>query len=391
MPRSCVVPGCSSNYKSTLSSAGCFSTFSFPKDEERRSKWIAAIHREKSFTITKSSAVCIKHFAECHIIRTDSMKRDDGSILEVPRQVPKLSSDAVPTIFPNQPFYMTVKVPLKRKHPDERRLDLEARDEAYFEDFCRKDVIINFEDFVSKFASKSLANFHYKVCDNFVLFYKLDLEGCPKITCSIKVFRDLNIEVYHNDSAIPQKKFSWLFGNNNSVISKWSMFESLISHCNSYVNQNSTLTCFDKIDLICKNLEQCASDLIYSHEGDYSVLIKKLTFLKEQLNLSITPRPRYSTNMFLWASSIFFQFPGSYFILRDSEVLTIPHPAYLRRAIGNVSSEVGIKDSQVEYLKKKCQSLEPHEKVVNILFDEIHITPKIEYKGGKLVGKTDKN
>lgn len=41
----------------------------------------------------------------------------------------------MPTIFPNQPSYMTVHVPIKRKHPDERKQDLEIQDEINIEKY----------------------------------------------------------------------------------------------------------------------------------------------------------------------------------------------------------------------------------------------------------------
>jgi hypothetical protein len=111
MPSKCCVPNCSSNYNSTNT---YLTVFSFPKDEEMKKRWIKCIHRE-SFNPTKYSVVCIKHFAESSIIRVDKMTRNDGSLLEVARKIPKLIKNAVPSIFPNQPSYMTKVSPKKTK------------------------------------------------------------------------------------------------------------------------------------------------------------------------------------------------------------------------------------------------------------------------------------
>ena len=63
MRQMCSVPGCKSNYNSGVCNEGTVSTFSFPRDKERREKWIRAIHRE-DFEPSKHSYVCIKHFSE---------------------------------------------------------------------------------------------------------------------------------------------------------------------------------------------------------------------------------------------------------------------------------------------------------------------------------------
>nr|CAI5870327.1 unnamed protein product [Callosobruchus analis] len=118
MPRSCCVPRCNSNYLSYISS------FAFPKDEQLRRKWIAAIHREVSFVPTQNTVVSSKHFLESEIITVDTITRPDDSILTCPRKIPKLQPTAIPTIFPNQPSYMTVKLPQKRKDPEQRTQEL---------------------------------------------------------------------------------------------------------------------------------------------------------------------------------------------------------------------------------------------------------------------------
>jgi hypothetical protein len=48
-------------------------------------------------------------------------------VLVVPRQRLKLSDDAYPTIFLDQPSYMTKILPAKRKNPETRHLEMEER------------------------------------------------------------------------------------------------------------------------------------------------------------------------------------------------------------------------------------------------------------------------
>lgn len=64
MPRTCCVVGCQTGYKSNTEK---MSTFSFPKDEELKNKWIKAIPRQH-FKISNNSAVCAKHFTDVQLI-----------------------------------------------------------------------------------------------------------------------------------------------------------------------------------------------------------------------------------------------------------------------------------------------------------------------------------
>jgi hypothetical protein len=64
------------------------------------------------------------------------------------------------------------------------------------------------------------------------------------------------------------------------------------------------------IKLACEDLEKSIEDLLDDTNDDENIAVKKLNFETEQLNLALTRHPQYSTEMFLWASSLFFQFPG---------------------------------------------------------------------------------
>lgn len=41
-----------------------------------------------------------------------------GELVEIPREAPQLTKDAVPTLFPDAPKYLTKRAPLKRKERD---------------------------------------------------------------------------------------------------------------------------------------------------------------------------------------------------------------------------------------------------------------------------------
>ena len=198
------------------------------------------------------------------------------------------------------------------------------------------------------------------------------------------------MQVCLNGCTIPAKKYRWILGNSLLCTTR-STLESLLSHLNAFNNSSSSsLDVEDKITNLCSDIDDCISTL--NSDCDNTLpLIQKLRFLKEQLELSVCKQPKYSPEIFLWASSIFFSFPGAYIQLRNSGVLTLPHPSYLRRLGADMKSEVGLQASQINYLKEKAKSLEPHEKIINVLFDEIHRNQKVTYRSGHFEGLSEAN
>lgn len=147
MPLHCCVTGCRGNYRASKEhpTVERVSVFKFPDDTALREKWLRLIPRE-NIPLNDKTVVCEKHFSEQFIIRIDTVRRDDGTILSVPRGHPKLTADAVPTLFPNTPSYLSSEPPKKRKAPDERRADMSFRDEQSFQSWMENDSIGTFDE-----------------------------------------------------------------------------------------------------------------------------------------------------------------------------------------------------------------------------------------------------
>lgn len=106
MLRKCCVPGCDSNYAKNAYTT----VFRFPKDETLKLKWIRAIHRD-GFQPNEQSAVCANHFDKKFILKEDGGRKKAG-----------LKKDAYPTIFANQPKYMSADAPVIRKSAEIRNI-----------------------------------------------------------------------------------------------------------------------------------------------------------------------------------------------------------------------------------------------------------------------------
>ncbi|KAJ4446704.1 hypothetical protein ANN_13401 [Periplaneta americana] len=314
-------------------------------------------------------------------ISEDKFPCADGSFITVPRKKLKLQEGAYPTIFENLPSYLTKQLPQKRKDPSQRLATVIARDKQQFEEWNERDNIIEYQEFKSQVSNRNISPFIFIDKEDYVLLCKIE-DNCftevPKVAVSIKVSSAQKVQVFHNNMSLPNSKFHWCLGH-EGMCDKWSKFDCLLSHLKSFKFEDmdtkeklSVLSsCFQNIDV--DTFEQKSQN--------------KLKFLQEQLELALTTQPRYSSQTLVWASTFFYSFPGAYHFVQSSKMLTLLHPSYLRRLLCTMgTNNSGINSSQVSYLREKCKLLEEHEKIVTIMLDEIYVTPKLSYKGGKIEG-----
>lgn len=90
MPARCCVLKGDGNY---ASSSEKVSIFEFPWDLERLSLWLEKIPRD-DFQPPPRSVVCEQHFRDEFIVRIDSVTTDDGTVLSMKRERPKLTKEA---------------------------------------------------------------------------------------------------------------------------------------------------------------------------------------------------------------------------------------------------------------------------------------------------------
>ncbi|KAH8020462.1 hypothetical protein HPB51_001903 [Rhipicephalus microplus] len=109
----CFAPGRSSGYISSRRSDQRVSLFSVPKEPECLKAWQRAVPRADQ-VLDASSRICELHFDEQYIVRsfTHTINGVKATIL---RDRPVLTSDAISTVFPNLPQYLSKKAPQKSK------------------------------------------------------------------------------------------------------------------------------------------------------------------------------------------------------------------------------------------------------------------------------------
>ena len=81
MPGKCCVPCCQGNYDSQ-GPEGKVSVFKFPRNLDRKNKWIMKINR-LDFAPSSTAVVCAAHFPPEAFITEDTVTRPDGTTLTV--------------------------------------------------------------------------------------------------------------------------------------------------------------------------------------------------------------------------------------------------------------------------------------------------------------------
>ena len=339
-----------------------------------------AIYRE-NFTPSKHSVVCSAHFCEDVILR-EGLHLENYE-LEVKRRV-RLQKGAVPTIFPGQPSYLTLKTPVKRMGVERRLKIIEERDAQNLDEFINNDKIIDFESFKENCRANCDSKWMISECKDNVFFGRLVHEHnmIPHFLISFKVHSNLNISVYLKDVLVNNSKFDFILGD-SMLCDKWSKFQNLLSHLYNY--EDGSAVSSDKLALAFQMLDEVMEEKLGENYVNY-------VRLKEQILLLGNNRKRYSADFMLFSCTLYYSNPAAYKFMRENSFLTLPSADYIRKLALTSNIDVpGLKDSHINYLKQRLCGMTEDEKMVNVLLDEIHVKPSYQYKGGKIKGVSENN
>lgn len=389
MVNKCCVPGCSANYKKKdgTEPKNYVRSFQFPNDPQQMEKWIRKIPRE-NLTVTKNTVVCENHFQETDIIKFDVLPgKGDQPDIKIPRQRYKLKSDAVPSIFANLPHYLSTPPVQYRESPRSKRRKLQEKCDDRLEEFLDKDNIGSYDIFKSEFKTfisnlKPLnTNMECTILDDCAFCCRVHYDNLvqgPLIDFSVKVKRNLMIDVWQNGVKLGQKQLDWILPLKK--LERWSQLENIISRYSGCVPDKESQDLLDQALLLLKEVGKNLS-------GPEKITF---TFLTEQLTLfSSSPnRRRYSSDCIVAAYCLYITSPAAYQKLRDT-YLVLPSLRYLRHLSSNVSNEKGLLTNS--FLEKEVSSLNDKDRIVNLLIDEIHVKSKLSYRSGKLIGQAANN
>ena len=120
MPKTCWAPGCVSDYRSSLNSGSKRHFFSVPAN--KCADWNRRIPRDG--VLSAKHYLCDLHFEEHFLVKADILNIG-GKAESFPRLRWSLTDDAIPTLFPNIPKYLSkrivVRPPRKQTFVDDDR------------------------------------------------------------------------------------------------------------------------------------------------------------------------------------------------------------------------------------------------------------------------------
>lgn len=386
MPRKCCVPGCKSNYQSTLvNDSKCITTFSFPKEDKRRSQWIRAIPRGK-WTPSGCAVVCRKHFNDSDVICFDKLLRPDGSTEQIPLRRPKLKETAVPCIFPNLPNYLSSKQTPARMDPEERHKKIFDAHSKLIDNLLKKDLINSFEQLKNEYACNvKLFNWEVKMLNNKLYFYILNVEEFLSIETSIVIDSNLKIQVFLKDNELSHSDLQWILAV-DMKLNRWSQLTNILSY---YKNISDVkLEQPDISSLLKKSLTilEEANKIAEDKEFVYS---KQLHIISDQVKQLVNNVRKYSSSTIIFAFMINCQSPSCYNLIRD--FLFLPTRRYLQSISSSLSVSPATDTNDNNYLKNIAKSINNTEKVVALLIDEIYLTARLDYKSQSIVGCANNN
>lgn len=341
MPTTCWAPGCTSGYRSNNDKRHFFKV---PSDSERLTAWKRHIPREGNL-LTKHS-LCDLHFEDqfllkkyVHIINGEKVEMDRGKW--------ELTKDAVPTLFPNLPKYLSSKAPKSRKRRTCVIQDVEAKANATI-------VAVTHDEQSNGIKSK------YQRIESVDSVARLGRLNHAKVSC---------------------KSCRCRFGLQNDIYQlkrKVSRQQGRISKLNTQVKQ---------LLLENRTLKRRLSSL--------DNLPSKTTVIIDQTlsnaNVKSKHGNRYSTEWTLDALLIRCKSTKAYRMLRENQYLPLPSMSTLNRNIRALRPEFGFDKALLTGLKEKLAQFPLNERRGMLMFDEIQISKNIDFRvdSCKVVGMVD--
>ncbi|XP_075739881.1 uncharacterized protein LOC142785325 [Rhipicephalus microplus] len=392
MPGHCCVPGCRGNYDGEKT----VRVFTFPADADRRRRWLKAIPRA-DFEPGKRSVVCERHFRESDILTSSKyVDSKTGKVVEAKLKIARLRSDAVPSVFPNCPAYLSAPAATSREAPAEKRMRLEAASlrEAIansletHEEEETKHKFDTFQALLECLPQMKLSNFWSVISRPACIhFLNLALEDAPRVLLSITVLEDLTVKVHCQDVQLTT------IDGIGAIPHEVNDIRCLTRLLDSVESLHGELSCKheDKIEGLLKLAFSLLEDASNCELADVERL-NAIRFLKEQVSLLLvrhSKQSRYSPEFLVLSSILFTISPHAYRFLRSTGNVRLPHPSTIRRVCNsyNVSPEAEQQGASfLSYAKKLVTTMKEHEKIVVLMMDEIHLQPYFDYKGGTIVG-----
>ena len=402
MVNKCAAFGCTSGYKRKGqnpddSAGGQKITFhSFPlHDRLLCQKWLRSNPR-KDFVPSKHSRLCSLHFHPSDFVdmHKDTNKRRDRVRADKKLQRRYLKDDAVPSIFPNAPEYLskagssrraTVKATSAKRHQQEMAA-MQQQEETFMNNDDISDASIT--DIAQRLQNEATMPQGYTIAvvDQALLVYLLQINNeLPHIRASILVKCDHSLVLSMDGKTIPSSQFSDIIPRRLKLLSQ---LVNLMARVKGWCDEPQTRSQEMLIRMAIECLDMCVRQQSENkEETDDNDNSRKISFIVEQLEL-LTKRKYgrvYSPQLTILSYIIQSASTAAYTALRDEDVLCLPSATTLRKVTRRVHEDHGLDISA--YLNLRVSKLNEHERNVVLMIDEIYIAKRVEYSAGEVKGE----
>ncbi len=382
----CVAPGCKSGYDSNRDDdkKEGISLFRFPKDPGILQMWLRAIPRDQ-WEPSQNSRVCSRHFNDSDYVQasTDTntsrkRKNPDGDLV-----LRRLKDDAVPSIFPNLPSYLTRAAPPARSEAAtslSRQAKVQERLKVQEDAFLAKDMISSLDQLREKRHELTVPKgTDFIDRGNAIIFLSFnDQLRPPTVQYHMHINDRLQVEMSAGGQSISRDNIKHLISGGIRVQTL-----SSVSNILSFLKATAERCKDDPREIVSQAAESLGKISLGSEELD-----RKLGFLCEQLGLVISTKNHRHYSPGLLASALLWKTTSTalYKHLLADSLLTLPSISHLQRLSKAFSAETGISASALSYLSLRIKDLSEKERIVTMMLDEIYSAKRVEYSGGKVYG-----
>ena len=226
-----------------------------------------------------------------------------------------LKLDAVPSVFPNAPTYLSKPSSLPRSTVSatcKERLESEVnRLNSRYDSFVAEDNLegSNLDDIANRLRKeKTPEGYHISVVGDKLLLYFIEtINHVPNISCSVTICRDLSVKCSLRAQLVPISQYKDLYSDRIRSISQ---ILNLMARVKSWCTDSSSRPLQLNIKMAVSVLQLSLQNIESSDSEEY----RRLSFLIEQLKLLAFPKPArtYSPQLAIWSYLIFASSSAAY-------------------------------------------------------------------------------
>ncbi len=301
-------------------------------------------------------------------------KRDGGLLRRI------LKKDAVPCLFPNLPSYMSANLPQPRastSSADERLRRERERELEKEKDQRERDKVKSFAHLLENLPKVDIAkDLVVRKKDNSITFLSLTDDIPIKIEYYLSIDDTLDYHLCANNVLISKKSVRSIASSKIELFSSLAKLLSFLKDASSRKDPTNVLKDFSE------NLTE------YAEKAENETVQKKVLFVAEQLSLAAVPKTARKYSSDLLAASLMWKTTSGalYRQLQEEDCLTLPTSKHLTRMSRSLTTDLGISESTISYLKTRFNTLSEREKLVVLMLDEIYCAERVEYAKGTFYG-----